>query len=133
MPQQVRVYRELNLRDGAKITGDALGFFGVTPVAKASAYTQTYTTADKTHIADGSSDVVAANATAIAEGSADGVAAGGFATAAARQAAMNKVDVIVTLANELKADYNLLRAQVLDLKQLVNSVIDDLQAYGLVG
>lgn len=39
----------------------------------------------------------------------------------------------VTLANETKADVNLLRADVIDAKQLANSMIDDLQAFGLVG
>ena len=44
-----------------------------------------------------------------------------------------KYAAVVTLANETKADFNLLRATVADLKQLANSVIDDLQDLKLVG
>ena len=48
-----------------------------------------------------------------------GAAAGGWDTAANRDTAI--------------ADFAELRVDVIDLKQLVNSVIDDLQALGLIG
>ena len=89
--------------------GSKLGFFGVTTVVRATAYTQTYATADKTHDAITSADFPAGGA---------GAAAGGWDTAANRDAAITR--------------FNALRAEVIDLKNLVNSVIDDLQAYGLM-
>ena len=39
----------------------------------------------------------------------------------------------VTLANELKADFNLLRTAVDNVKQVVNGLIDDLQAFKIIG
>ena len=84
--------------------------FSFTPGAQASAYTQTYATADRTH----------ANPTAVvvATTAATNVAPYGYAQAQA--------DAIVTAVNALVAD-------MADIKQLVNAVIDDLQARGLVG
>jgi len=46
--------------------------------------------------------VVKPDATKVSDGGADGVAAGGFASAAARKTAMDKVDAVVDLVNELK-------------------------------
>ncbi len=89
--------------------GASIGFFGVAPVARASAYTQTFATADKTHAADGSADMPAGGG---------GTAAGGWDTAANRDQAI--------------AEFAALRVTVDDLKRLVNAVIDDLQAYGLL-
>lgn len=93
-----------------RINGTGIGFFNTTPVAQAAAYTQTFSTADRTHAADGSADFPAGGI---------GAAAGGWDTAANRDLAITR--------------FNALRVTVDDLKQLVNSVIDDLQALGLVG
>ena len=93
-----------------EINGTGIGFFAVTPVAQGSAYTQTYATADKTHNAITSADFPAGGT---------GAAAGGWDTASNRDLAITR--------------FNALRAEVIDLKNLVNSVIDDLQALGLVG
>ena len=89
---------------------DKLGFFGATLAARPSAYTQTYATADKTHSNATSADLVT---TAVTQ-----TTPFGFAGAA-------QGDAIAT-------QFNALRVDVLDLKQLVNSVIDDLQALGLL-
>ena len=86
-----------------------LAFYGTAPIAKPSAYTQTYATADKTHAAETSADFPAGGV---------GTAAGGWDTAANRDAAITR--------------FNALRVDVADVKQLVNSIIDDLQALGLV-
>jgi len=157
-------------------TTDKVSLYGVTPVVQAGAYTQIYSTADKTHAVDGSSDIVAANSAAAAAATATsiaaavpaaapaggvGLAAGAWDTAANRDLAIatinglrthaiemdldyeallvdvadirTKYAAVVTLANELKADFNLLRATVTDLKQLANSVVDDLQGVGISG
>jgi outer membrane murein-binding lipoprotein Lpp len=103
-----------NATTGTKIgaTGDKLGFYGATPIVKpATAYTQTYSTADKTHA---NSTFVALATTAATQSS-----PWGFATQA-------QADAIATKVNTLGDD-------VTDLKQLVNAIIDDLQALGLVG
>lgn len=86
-----------------------LGFFSVTPVARAAAYTQTYATAGRTHLA--------LVATTVATTGATNVTPYGFTTAAQ--------------ANDIVAQLNALRADVLSLKGVVNSLIDDSQAYGL--
>ena len=75
------------------------------------AYTQTYATADRTHASATSADLVT---TAVTQ-----TTPFGFAGQA-------QGDAIAT-------QFNALRVDVLDLKQLVNSLIDDLQALGLVG
>lgn len=103
----------LDTTTGTKIgtaTNQKLGFYNTTPVVQAGAYTQTYATADKTHAAMTSSDMPAGGT---------GASEGAWDTAAHRDTAI--------------ADFAELRADVIDLKQLVNSVIDDLQALGLVG
>ncbi len=176
MPQDGVLRLKPDAIEGFDGTGTTLGFYGATPVARPSAYTQTFATADKTHAADGSTDVAAADAAAAAAATATaiaaaipaaapaggtGAAAGAWDTAANRDLAITTINDLrtwaievdldyeailvdvasirtqyaaaVTLANETKADFNLLRATVADLKQLVNSVIDDLQALGLVG
>lgn len=100
---QIKVNGVLKIQ--ANSTG--LGFFAVTPVARAAAYTQTYATATRTHNNVTSSAVVTTAAT---------LAAYGFTQAQA--------DAIPVAINAVAAD-------LLNLKQLVNSLIDDGQAYGL--
>ena len=90
---------------------DMVSLFGGAPVAQRSAYTQTYTTADKTHANITSADLATTAATQAAP----------FGFAGGAQ------------ADDIATQFNALRVDVLDLKQLVNSVIDDLQALGLVG
>ena len=88
-----------------------LSFFNATPVVKPTAYTQTFATADKTHANPTAAAVVT---TAVTQTSPFG-----FVGAA-------QGDAISTTINQLVVD-------VADIKALVNSVIDDLQALGLVG
>lgn len=97
-------------------SGQKLGFLGATPVAQASAYTQTYATADRTH----------ANATAAALTVADGAGTNDGTIGAITDNATT-----IAAVQELADQINKLVADQLDLKQLVNSVIDDLQALGL--
>ena len=87
-----------------------IGFYAVAPVARPSAYTQTYATADKTHANATSADLVT---TAVTQ-----TTPFGFAGAAQ--------------GDNIATQFNALRVDVLDVKQLVNSVIDDLQNLGLL-
>ncbi len=98
---------ELELDGALNHDGTTAGFFSVTPTTQPSAYTQTYATADKTHANLTSADIGAFTGGTV-----------GFLDAAER--------------DNIRTQYNALKADVTDLKQLVNSVIDDLQALGLV-
>jgi hypothetical protein len=93
----------------APTTVAAIGFFGATPVTKPTAYTQTYSTASKT----------VPNATA-----SNPPAGGTGTTAGAYDTAANRDAMITSLTNEI--------ADLAALKKVVNSLIDDLQALGLV-
>ena len=95
---EVKVGGDLN-HDGSNI-----GFFGVAPGARAGAYTQTFSTANKTHETPTVSTDIALFT--------DPPSAAEMAT-------------LRTFVNALKADHA-------DLAQLVNAIIDDLQAYGLM-
>lgn len=87
-----------------EVDATGIGFFTIAPVARASAYTQTYATADKTH----ATPTVGADIGAFTD-----------PPSAAQMATLR------TFVNALKADHD-------DLAQLANSVIDDLQLYGLL-
>ena len=102
----------VNTTTGTKIgtaTTQKLGFFNAAPVVQCSAYTQTYSTADKTH--------AASTFAAVSETASTTTTPYGYSTAA-------QADAICVELNDLADD-------VVDLKNLVNSVIDDLQALGL--
>ena len=162
MGQKIREVDGIDFGDGYTLTrvGQILRFerrgvllfeFGT---AAATAYTQTFTTADRTHDTDGSAAAAAATATAIAAAvpaaapaGGTGATAGAYDTAANRDAAIVTINDLRTHAIEMDLDYeailvdvadiraqfNLLRTTVADVKQLVNSVIDDLQARSLLG
>ncbi len=124
----VRYLRENVLGMG---DGGTLGFFGVAPTARPSAYTQTYATADKTHAAFTATSIAAAVPAAAPAGG-TGAAAGGWDTAGNRDSAITTINDLRTWAIEMDLDYEALFVDVADIKQLVNSVIDDLQALGLL-
>jgi len=89
--------------------------------AVAGAYTQTYSTADKTHAA-----LTAVAVAGTIEAGGTGAAAGGWDTSGHR-------DTTITTISEMKTTINALLVDLTDLKQLANSIIDDLQARGIVG
>jgi hypothetical protein len=96
---------------GTKIgqSGSKIGFYGVTPVVRPGALTQTYATTSTTH----------ANVTSLAApAGGTGTAAGGYSTAANR-------DLMITSQNAIRTD-------VANLKNFVNSIVDQLQALGLL-
>lgn len=108
---------------GTKIgtaTTQKLAFYNSTPVVQPSAYTQTYATADKTH-----ANATSATLTDSTGGSAD--------TTVADVTASHSQTILNNNFADLTAQVNALRVDLLDAKQLLNSVIDDLQALGLAG
>lgn len=89
-------------------TGTTLGFYSTTPVVRPAAFTQTYATTSRT-MPNNTSATVATTASALASN--------GFTAAQA--------DSIPVAINALIAD-------VLEVKGVLNQVIDDLQANGLL-
>ncbi len=97
---------------GSKIgtaTTQKLSFYNATPVVQPTAYTQTFATADKTH------DTRTSAATA---------------TDAATLASYGYTE---TQANAIVTNLNAVRADLADTAACLNSLIDDLQALGLIG
>ena len=84
-----------------------IGFLGAAAVARPTAYTQTYSSATRTH-----SNPTAADPGTYAAG------ANGYSTGALAQALFNSVEALVV--------------DMENVKQVLNQVIDDLQAYGLL-
>lgn len=109
-------------------TSQKIGFFNATPVVQPSAYTQTYSTADKTHAAP-TAATLTDNSGGGATDNTIGAIAGVDGTGSNAAGLTTTRDAIAELADEI----NKLVADMADVKQLVNSVIDDLQALGLVG
>lgn len=111
---------------GTKIgtaTTQKIGFWNVTPVVQPSAYTQTYSTASKTHpnaTAATLTDNTAGTANTTLEALISGVT---YATDVA--AIRNNFADLAAMVNKLTADN-------LDLKKVVNQLIDDGQALGLL-
>lgn len=99
--------------------GATLGFFGVVAAARPSAYTQTYATADKTHANPTSADLSGITSSTTGSALAE---PGGLYDQAEHQQNYRRI----------QDQFNALRADVLDAKQLINSVIDDFQALGLL-
>lgn len=118
----------LGTTTGTKIgtaTSQKLGFFNATPVVQPSALTQTYATAEATLDA-----LTAAALTDSSGGSSGGgtIAAIGGAvdpTAALKTATANAVATLAAMVNKNTADHA-------DLAQFVNSLVDKLQALGLM-
>lgn len=91
-------------------TGTTAGFYSATPIVRPSAYTQTYSTATRTHdtpVAAQPASTAATNVTPF-----------GYTTA--------------TQANAIKEACRDLVTDMANVKQVLNQVIDDLQALGLL-
>lgn len=95
-----------------------IGFYGVTAAARPSAYTQTYATATRTHANMTSSDLT-------------GIASSTTGSALTEPDAIYVQATWQTNMRRIQDQFVALRADVLNLKQVVNSVIDDDQILGL--
>jgi len=96
--------------------GATVGFYGATAVAKPSAYTQTYSTATRTHATP-----TAATLTDSSTGTSGGTTVGAVSDTAT---AANAIATLTAMVNKLTAD-------AVVTKGLVNALIDDHQALGL--
>lgn len=92
------------------VDNDKLGFLNTTPVARPSAYTQTYATASRIHAARA--------AAAVATTAATNVTPWGYSTQA-------QADAIRAELNDVIIDQQ-------NTAQVLNQLLDDLQAYGLL-
>ncbi len=101
-------------------TADKLGFWGATPVARPAAYTQTYSTPDKT--------LAAQTASALS-----GITTSSTGSVLIEPAASYTQSNHQQNYRRLQDQFNNLRNDHLDLAQVVNSLIDDFQALGLIG
>lgn len=109
--------------NGTKIgtaTTQKIGFYNATPIVRPSAYTQTYSTADKTHAARTASALTDSTG-----GTAD-------TTLQSIGAVYSQTEVRNNFA-DVAAQINNLRTDLLDTASLVNALLDDLQGLGLVG
>lgn len=119
---QIAGNNEIQVNATGTIVGRAaaqVGFFGSAGAAKPSAYTQTYSTTTKTH----------ANPSAVTLTSGAGTPAGGttdVGAAFSQSTLNNNFATLVTAINALVAD-------LANVKQVLNAVIDDAQALNLVG
>lgn len=105
-------------------TTDLVAFHGSTPTDQCAAYTQTYSTADRTHAAATAAALTVTDGAGTNDGTIPAIGTGG--------ASADQADVIAAV-QELADQINKLVADQLDTKQLVNAIIDDLQEKGLVG
>lgn len=99
--------------------GTTVGFYNVAPVARPAAYTQTFSTASRTHAA-----LTSATLTDLTGGTANTTVAAVSGSGADATINDNFADII--------AQVNALRVDLSNAKQVLNSVIDDHQANGLL-
>jgi hypothetical protein len=115
--------------------GTNVGFFGVTPAARPSAYTQTYSTADKTHAnptAVALTDNTTGTANTTLQAIPDPADTPASADALRDDIVANDLPAIRNNFADLAASNNAIIADLADVKQLLNSVIDDLQSLGIL-
>lgn len=115
-PRDIYIGRNARIYGALDHDGTTVGFYGITPVTRPTAYTQTYSTADKTHAAPTAATL------SMADGAGTNDNTIGAITADAS---------VIAAFQELVDENNKLVADLADAKQLLNSVIDDLQALGL--
>lgn len=104
-------------------SGSTIGKYGVTPAARPSAYTQTYSTASRTQTTPVGVDPGAATITDPADAPAS-------ADALRDDLVTNALSGIRTAISNLRTQVQNLITDVANVKQVTNSIIDDHQAGG---
>lgn len=125
-------------RTGFEVTGNGsateIGFYGVTPVARPSAYTQTYSTATKTHAALTSAtltDNSGGTANTTVQALTDPADTPASADALRDDLVANLIPELRNNFADLVAQINALRVDLENAKQVLNASIDDDQSQGL--
>lgn len=114
--------QEMEIDGALNHDGTTVGFYGVTPVTRPSAYTQTYSTTSKTM----------ANITAVTlTDSTTGTAVDNVQKVSDNGETTNNTEINDALASLIE-EINALRVDVANVKNNVNSITDDLQSQGLL-
>jgi hypothetical protein len=116
MPQDGVIRLKPDAIEGFGGTGATLGFFDETPVAQPAAYTQTFSTADRTH----------ATRTSLGLTLADGVGTNDGTIGAITGDAS-----VIAAVQELAAEIARVRADLADTAAVLNALVDDHQSLGL--
>lgn len=123
----------VNILGSAQIgnaTTDLVAFHGSTPTDQCAAYTQTFSTADRTH----ASRTAAALTDNGGGAAADGTIAAITLTEPANLAAQTVINnQLADAVKELSTKINQVIVDLADTAGVVNAVVDDLQEKGLVG
>ena len=106
-------------------TTQKLGFYGATPVAQATPLTQTYSTADGT-LSNPTAAAITNNTGGAVSTTFAAITAGAGYTQADMTACKNALASTADQLNKARNDH-------LDLAQMVNKLIDNLQATGIIG
>ena len=121
------------IRIEASGSAPMIGVYGVAAVARPSAYTQTYSTADKTHAGRTAStltDNSAGTANTTVEAIPDPADTPASADALRDDIVANLLPALRNNFADLAAQINALKADSDDTAQVVNSILDDLQLEG---
>ena len=112
-------------------TAAMIGAYGVAAVARPSAFTQTYATATKTH-SNATSATLTDNSAGTADTTVQAMAnvSGGNVSALITDINTNLLPAIRNNIADLTAQVNAIQVDLLNIKQVANSVIDDLQSEG---
>ncbi len=130
------VVENLEINGDLNHDGSNVGFFNVTPTIQAAAYTQTYATASRTQnnltsatLTDNSGGIPDTTIQALTDPANAPVDADAL-----------RDDLVLNLIPELRNNFadladqvNKLRVDLENVKQVVNSLIDDSQSFGLAG
>lgn len=132
---------KLSTSGEAEINGDLnhdgsnVGFYGVTPAARPTAYTQTYSTATRTHsnpTASTLTDSSGGTANTTVQALTDPADAPASADALRDDLVANLIPELRNNFADLAAQVNALIVDIANAKQVLNQVVDDLQTNGLL-
>lgn len=113
-----------------KNSATSVGFYGVTPATRPTAYTQTYSTASKT--------VPATNLATVTPTATSGTPTGtqttpwGFGSEADFNALITRVNALITDVANLKTQIDNAKTDHENNKKVLTQIIDDLQTIGLL-
>jgi hypothetical protein len=121
---KVTVGTEIEIDGALNHDGTTVGFYGVTPVVRASAYTQTFATASRTH-----ANPTAAALTVVYTTDDPAIAPNGTITIADGDIPSN--NELLEFCEELADQVSKLVTDLANAKQVINSLVDDSQAIGI--
>jgi hypothetical protein len=116
MPRQGPVRLTADAIDGDLAFQGNVGFFGTAPVAQRSAYTQTFSTADRTHATRTSLGLTVTDGVGTNDGTIGAITADAS---------------VIAAVQELAAEILRVRADLADTAAVVNALVDDEQALGI--